>query len=219
MGTATCSAPRSGDRGRARRRGGARASGFEPRGSAERARLREALRGGRRNDLRYRHAGSAGARWPIPPRSWRHARQRAGAPAHSHGRLRHNRAERRRNDHAVVQQLERRADVGQQAAAHRCPQRGAGIRGLSHLRLRRDRRAGAQVLSRCGAHVDQRRHGHGWHRRRRGFRGVVVIGEPPYAEFSGDRSDLSLAPEDLQAIQNVRKAGIPVVVVLISGAR
>jgi beta-glucosidase len=47
--------------------------------------------------------------------------------------------------------------------------------------------------------------------------GVVVIGETPYAEFMGDRANLSLAPEDVQAVQNLRKAGIPVVVVLISG--
>lgn len=47
--------------------------------------------------------------------------------------------------------------------------------------------------------------------------GVVVIGEKPYAEFFGDRRDLSLDQEDLAAIANVKKAGIPVVVVLVSG--
>jgi beta-glucosidase len=47
--------------------------------------------------------------------------------------------------------------------------------------------------------------------------GVVVIGEEPYAEFRGDRTDLALAKEDLEAIARVKKAGIPVVVVLISG--
>lgn len=47
--------------------------------------------------------------------------------------------------------------------------------------------------------------------------GVVVVGETPYAEFQGDRADLALAKEDVEAIANVRKAGIPVVVVLISG--
>jgi beta-glucosidase len=47
--------------------------------------------------------------------------------------------------------------------------------------------------------------------------GVVVIGEQPYAEGSGDRTDLALAQEDLDAIANVKKAGIPVVVVLLSG--
>jgi beta-glucosidase len=47
--------------------------------------------------------------------------------------------------------------------------------------------------------------------------GIVVIGETPYAEMNGDRTDLSLAAEDVQAVQNLKKAGIPVVVVLISG--
>lgn len=47
--------------------------------------------------------------------------------------------------------------------------------------------------------------------------GVVVVGEEPYAEFKGDRTDLALAKEDLEAIARVKKAGIPVVVVLISG--
>jgi beta-glucosidase len=46
---------------------------------------------------------------------------------------------------------------------------------------------------------------------------VVVVGETPYAEFLGDRADLGLATEDLQAIARVKQAGIPVVVVLISG--
>jgi beta-glucosidase len=47
--------------------------------------------------------------------------------------------------------------------------------------------------------------------------GVVVVGETPYAEFKGDRADLTLAKDDLAAIAAVKKAGIPVVVVLISG--
>ena len=47
--------------------------------------------------------------------------------------------------------------------------------------------------------------------------GVVVIGERPYAEGSGDRADLSLAPEDVTAINNMKAAGIPVVVILFSG--
>ncbi len=47
--------------------------------------------------------------------------------------------------------------------------------------------------------------------------GIVVIGETPYAEFEGDRADLSLAAEDLEAIANLKKDGIPVCVVLISG--
>jgi beta-glucosidase len=47
--------------------------------------------------------------------------------------------------------------------------------------------------------------------------GVVVIGETPYAETAGDRSDLHLAPEDVAAVENMKAAGIPVVVVLLSG--
>ncbi|HSB61917.1 MAG TPA: glycoside hydrolase family 3 N-terminal domain-containing protein [Vicinamibacteria bacterium] len=47
--------------------------------------------------------------------------------------------------------------------------------------------------------------------------GVVVVGETPYAEFMGDRHDLALAPEDLAAIATVKKAGIPTVVVVVSG--
>jgi beta-glucosidase len=47
--------------------------------------------------------------------------------------------------------------------------------------------------------------------------GVVVVGETPYAEMLGDREDLSLAKEDIDAIANMKKAGIPVVVILLSG--
>ena len=47
--------------------------------------------------------------------------------------------------------------------------------------------------------------------------GVAVIGELPYAEGQGDRSDLALAKEDVATLANLKKAGIPVVVVLISG--
>ena len=47
--------------------------------------------------------------------------------------------------------------------------------------------------------------------------GVVVIGEKPYAEFKGDRDDLSLSKDDLALIAAVKAAGIPVVVVLVSG--
>jgi len=47
--------------------------------------------------------------------------------------------------------------------------------------------------------------------------GVLVIGEPPYAEGNGDTADLSLSAEDLAAFENMKSAGIPVVVVLVSG--
>jgi beta-glucosidase len=47
--------------------------------------------------------------------------------------------------------------------------------------------------------------------------GVVVIGERPYAEMQGDRADLRLAAEDVEAVKTMKAAGIPVVVVLLSG--
>ena len=47
--------------------------------------------------------------------------------------------------------------------------------------------------------------------------GVVVVGEMPYAEGRGDREDLALSPEDMNAIRNMKQTGIPVVVVLVSG--
>jgi beta-glucosidase len=47
--------------------------------------------------------------------------------------------------------------------------------------------------------------------------GRVVVGEMPYAEGVGDRDDLSLSAEDAATIDNMKRAGIPFVVVLISG--
>jgi len=47
--------------------------------------------------------------------------------------------------------------------------------------------------------------------------GVVVIGETPYAEMRGDRKELTLAAEDVAAVKAVKAAGIPVVVVVVSG--
>ena len=47
--------------------------------------------------------------------------------------------------------------------------------------------------------------------------GIVVVGETPYAEMRGDTKDLTLAKEDVATIKRMKKAGIPVVVLLISG--
>ena len=47
--------------------------------------------------------------------------------------------------------------------------------------------------------------------------GVVVIGEQPYAEGRGDRTDLTVSPEDAAAVSTMKAAGIPVVVVVLSG--
>jgi beta-glucosidase len=46
---------------------------------------------------------------------------------------------------------------------------------------------------------------------------VVVVGETPYAEYKGDRDDLSLSRDDREAIANIRKAGVPVVLAVVSG--
>ncbi|MFZ2956533.1 MAG: glycoside hydrolase family 3 N-terminal domain-containing protein [Candidatus Ozemobacteraceae bacterium] len=46
---------------------------------------------------------------------------------------------------------------------------------------------------------------------------VVVIGEKPYAEFQGDRKDLSLPVESMRILDTVSAAHIPNVAVLLSG--
>jgi beta-glucosidase len=47
--------------------------------------------------------------------------------------------------------------------------------------------------------------------------GIAVVGELPYAEGVGDRADLSLDTQDVAVVQNLKNAGIPVVVIVISG--
>jgi beta-glucosidase len=47
--------------------------------------------------------------------------------------------------------------------------------------------------------------------------GVVVIGETPYAEYDGDVAEPVLDKQDVEAVANMKRAGIPVVVILISG--
>jgi beta-glucosidase len=47
--------------------------------------------------------------------------------------------------------------------------------------------------------------------------GVVVVGEVPYAEMKGDRNDLSLSKEDTKAVATMKAAGLPVVVIVLSG--
>jgi beta-glucosidase len=46
---------------------------------------------------------------------------------------------------------------------------------------------------------------------------IVVVGEGPYAEGSGDRTDLHLSSTDVNTINRVRDSGTPYVIVLISG--
>ena len=46
---------------------------------------------------------------------------------------------------------------------------------------------------------------------------IAVIGETPYAEFFGDRADLRQSQEDIDTVDRLKQAGVPVVVVLIAG--
>jgi len=46
---------------------------------------------------------------------------------------------------------------------------------------------------------------------------VVVVGEDPYAEGSGDRDELELGAEDRALIEAAKRSGKPLVVVLLSG--
>jgi beta-glucosidase len=47
--------------------------------------------------------------------------------------------------------------------------------------------------------------------------GVVVIGERPYAEGNGDSATLEVPEKDLMAVTTMKQAGIPVVVIVLSG--
>ncbi|MDG2265500.1 MAG: glycoside hydrolase family 3 N-terminal domain-containing protein [Candidatus Marinimicrobia bacterium] len=47
--------------------------------------------------------------------------------------------------------------------------------------------------------------------------GIVVVGETPYSEMQGDKESLYLDKKDLKAIENIQKAGVPVVVIIVSG--
>jgi beta-glucosidase len=49
---------------------------------------------------------------------------------------------------------------------------------------------------------------------------IVVFGEPPYAEFQGDRETLEFSPNDkheLNLLRHLRAAGVPTVAVFLSG--
>ncbi|MEJ2567389.1 MAG: glycoside hydrolase family 3 N-terminal domain-containing protein [candidate division WOR-3 bacterium] len=46
---------------------------------------------------------------------------------------------------------------------------------------------------------------------------VVVIGETPYAEGFGDRDNLNLPVSQINLVRNIKNAGLPVIVILISG--
>ncbi|MEI9863401.1 MAG: glycoside hydrolase family 3 N-terminal domain-containing protein [Limisphaerales bacterium] len=46
---------------------------------------------------------------------------------------------------------------------------------------------------------------------------IVVVGETPYAEMKGDRSDLSLSASDAALVAKAKAIGVPVITVLYSG--
>jgi beta-glucosidase len=46
---------------------------------------------------------------------------------------------------------------------------------------------------------------------------IVVVGEMPYAEFKGDRTNLDLAPEDAALVAKAKTSGATVVTLLLSG--
>lgn len=46
---------------------------------------------------------------------------------------------------------------------------------------------------------------------------IVIVGETPYAEGAGYKSDLHLSSADITTINNVRNSGTPYVIVLVSG--
>ena len=47
--------------------------------------------------------------------------------------------------------------------------------------------------------------------------GIVIVGETPYATSQGDRESLALDKKDVATIDRIRKAGVPVVVIIVSG--
>ena len=47
--------------------------------------------------------------------------------------------------------------------------------------------------------------------------GIVVIGETPYAEWMGDRQSLELSEEDIAVVEKMKQAGMPLLVILMSG--
>jgi beta-glucosidase len=47
--------------------------------------------------------------------------------------------------------------------------------------------------------------------------GIALIGETPYAEGFGDRAELRLPAADVAVVDNLKRAGIPVVAVIVSG--
>lgn len=46
---------------------------------------------------------------------------------------------------------------------------------------------------------------------------IAVIGERPYAEYTGDRADLHIEPRQVELVRSLSATGVPVVVVLVTG--
>lgn len=46
---------------------------------------------------------------------------------------------------------------------------------------------------------------------------IAVIGERPYAEYVGDRADLTLPPRQIELLERAKASGAPLVVILITG--
>jgi beta-glucosidase len=46
---------------------------------------------------------------------------------------------------------------------------------------------------------------------------IAVIGETPYAEMMGDRTNLDIDAEDVAVVEKLKRSGVPVAVVLVSG--
>jgi len=47
--------------------------------------------------------------------------------------------------------------------------------------------------------------------------GIAFVGERPYAEMFGDRTDLHLAKDEVAVVERLKSAGLRVIVVLITG--
>jgi beta-glucosidase len=47
--------------------------------------------------------------------------------------------------------------------------------------------------------------------------GIVVIGEEPYAEWYGNKKELFLSQEDINAVMNIKNSNVPVICVLLTG--
>jgi beta-glucosidase len=103
-------------------------------------------------------------------------------------------------------------DLGNQAGGWTISWQGASgatIPGTSILQAIRNTVAPGTTVtySRRPSHVD-----------RRYDVAIVVVGETPYAEGAGDRTgSLGLDAEDLRTLSVVKRAGLPTVVVLVSG--